>query len=64
MNILFPEGMMEQLIFGVQRERNQLQLYETLMEAVGSRVSFQIIIIITIIISKEFDVIFKRLGHV
>ena len=41
MNILFPEAMMVQLIFGVQRERNQLQLYETLMAAVGSRVSLK-----------------------
>ena len=45
MNILFPEAMMVQLISGVQRERNRLQLYEMHMAVVGSRVSFILVFV-------------------
>ena len=59
MNILFPEGMMVQLIFGVQREKNQSRLYEMLTEAVGLRVS-----LFTKIFDEEIYLKYKFLNDV
>ena len=56
MNILFPEAMMVQLISGVQRERNRLQLYEMHMAVVGSRVSF-----ILVFVAKNIQMILKTI---